>query len=103
MSGLKTEGMAFLVAVLTGMIIVCGYMCVRKFRRLFVHSVLATAIEDLLYWIVSAVYVFVQMFHTSSGNIRWYFVVGVILGVYLFFRVCRILPRIWRKIAKKRE
>lgn len=103
MSGLKIEGMAFLTAVLTGMIVVCGYTCIRKLRRVIPHSDIMTSIEDVVYWLVTAVYVFVQIFYTSSGSIRWYFVAGVVIGGAVFFRICRILSWLRRKIAKKGE
>lgn len=103
MSGLKTEGMAFLTAVLTGMIVVCGYTCIRKFRRVIPHSAVMIGIEDAVYWLVTAVYVFVQIFYTSSGSIRWYFVAGVVIGARIFFRARGILSWLWRKIAKKGE
>lgn len=103
MSGLRIEGMAFLTAVLTGMILVCGYTCIRKFRRVITHSSVMIAIEDGLYWLITSIYVFLQIFRTSNGSIRWYFVAGVVIGCGIFWKLSRMLSWILRKSDEKEE
>lgn len=93
MLGLREEAVSFLTAVLAGMIVTCGYLCLRRLRRVIPHSLAVIAIEDALFWLCTAVYLFVQIYHTSSGSIRWYFVVGTIAGM----SVMLILDVIWRK------
>lgn len=85
------EGLAFLEAVLTGMILYSSYTCIRKFRRIVKHNLLAIAAEDFIFWIAAAVYTFVQIYYTSDGSIRWNFVLGVALGVAFLFAGGRIL------------
>ena len=73
---------------------------------------MAIEIEDFLYWIATAIYLFVQIYHTSNGSIRWYFVLGVVLGVavstFLWKRIEKMLKKIYdlqsgENIAKSRK
>lgn len=54
--------------------------CVRQIVR---HNLLAIEIEDFLFWIFSALFLFVQIYHTTSGSIRWHFVLGVVFGAVI--------------------
>lgn len=93
MLGLREEAAAFLTAILAGMISSCGYLCLRKLRRVIGHSLAVIAIEDGLYWLCTAIYLFTQIYQTSSGSIRWYFVAGVFAGA----AGVSLLDRLWRK------
>lgn len=89
MAGLRIEGIVFLQAVLSGMIVYSSYTCIRRLRRVIRHNLAAIAIEDAVFWLTAAVYLFVQIYHTSDGSIRWYFVLGVAFGagtIHCFFR-----------------
>lgn len=106
MLGLRTEIAAFLMAVLTGMTAVCIYACIRQLRRVIGHSLAAIAVEDGIYWTGIAVYVFVQIYVTSSGSIRWYFVLGVMLGVSAFLLLSGLFRKLrlkWNKKKKSRK
>lgn len=83
MTGLEAEWMSFVQAFFSGMTVYWGYFCVRKFRRIFAHNLIAISIEDALFWMVTSIYLFVQIYYTSDGSIRWYFVLGVVLGVLI--------------------
>lgn len=93
MSGLETEGLAFVQACLSGMIVYSGYYCIRKLRRVWKHNLLAIAVEDIIFWIMAAIFLFMQMYRTSDGSIRWYFVVGVVLGAGILFLLQRKIER----------
>lgn len=103
MLGLRTEMAAFLTAVLTGMIAVCAYDCIRQLRRLIPHSLTAIAAEDGAYWLGIAVYIFVQIYSTSSGSIRWYFVLGVILGILIFMMLGGLFRKLEAGLYKKKK
>ncbi len=94
---------AFLTAVLTGMTAVCAYSCIRRLRRVFSHSLAAIAVEDGLYWIGIAVYIFIQIYSTSGGSLRWHFAAGVALGIFLFFVLSRLAGKLGERISKKKK
>lgn len=99
MAGLQSEGMAFVQAVLSGMIVYWGYFCIRKLRRIVSHNLIAISIEDGLFWIATTIYLFVQIYHTSDGSIRWYFVLGLVFGAAVMWRSHNTI----RKSAKKNK
>lgn len=97
MKGIETEFAIFVLAVLAGIIVRLAYECIAYFRRLVKHNYIAMGIEDFLFWLGTAFYLFVQMFHTSDGSIRWYFILGVVAGVSL----CSFFLRFVEKRRKK--
>ena len=99
MKGIGSEGIAFLQALLAGMIVYSVYLCVRKLRRVIRHSLTAVAIEDALFWLATAIYLFVQIYHTSDGSIRWNFVLGVVLGTILTSIMIMKAEKLHKKIS----
>ena len=61
-------------------------------------------VEDAVYWICMAWYLFEQIYHVSNGVIRWYFVVGIIVGAAVFYTVeKRIRNRVNRYVKKRKR
>jgi len=83
MLGIGTEFGFFIHAALSGIIVTAVYACIRVIRRLIKHNLIVIAVEDFLFWAGTAVYLFVQMYQTSDGSIRWFFVLGVMFGMIL--------------------
>ena len=103
--GIREEMMVFLAAVVSGGIVRLIYQCIRCFRRIVSHTLAAIGAEDIIFWLGSAVYMFVQIYHTSDGNIRWYFILGVALGAVLMSVFLRSAEKLYKKIygAKKKD
>lgn len=97
MTSLKAEWMIFIQAVFSGIVVYWGYFCVRKFRRVFSHNLIFISIEDAVFWLATSIYLFVQIYYTSNGVIRWYFVLGVVFGALLIWRVQRAFDKKCRK------
>lgn len=87
----------FLEAILSGVIVLASYNILRVLRRLIKHGIFMISLEDMIYWIGTGVYIFIQMYKTSDGNIRWFFVVGVLCGMLIF----AALSKAFRKILKR--
>lgn len=103
MSGIEAEGMTFVQAVLAGMIVYSSYTCIRKFRRIIKHNLTAIAIEDMAFWLGTAIYLFVQIYYTSDGSIRWFFVLGVVIGAGLAVLSANIFIKVHKKIVRKKK
>ena len=88
----------FIHAVLTGIFAVSVYLSLRVIRRLVRHALWAVNLEDVIYWISMALYLFVQICHTSDGVIRWCFVLGVVLGAFLMIFFVFLARKIEQKI-----
>lgn len=90
MLGIGEEFAVFIHAILTGIFVTAVYFSLRMLRRIFSHALWIINLEDAVFWGFTAIYMFVQIYHTSDGNIRWYFVLGVVFGslilkFFLFF------------------
>ena len=103
MPGSREEMMVFLAAVVSGGIVRLIYQCIRCFRRIVSHTLAAIGVEDLIFWLGSAVYLFVQIYHTSDGSIRWYFILGVALGVILMSVFLNKEEKLCKKIYGHKE
>ena len=80
MPEIRGELIIFLVSVPTGIMLRLAYQSMNVFRQLVVHSLFIIGIEDIIFWLGAALYVFVQIYHTSDGAIRWYFILGLVFG-----------------------
>ena len=97
MEGLETEGMSFVQAVFSGMFVYWVYFCIRKLRRIVPHNLVVISIEDGVFWLATSIYLFVQIYYTSNGSIRWYFVLGVVFGAIIIWRVQQYVDKKCRK------
>lgn len=103
MQELGTELRGLATAVLSGMTMVCAYVCIRNLRKVFRHSRILVNVEDAVYWICMAWYLFEQIYHVSNGVIRWYFVVGIIVGAAVFYTVEKRIRKQGKQIRQKKK
>ncbi len=89
MSGIEKELVVFLVAVLSGASVRLAYRCLGCFREIVRHSIVMLNIEDMVFWLCVAFYLFRQIYQTNNGSIRWHFVLGVVLGAIFMSIVVR--------------
>ncbi|MEE1314801.1 MAG: spore cortex biosynthesis protein YabQ [Faecalimonas sp.] len=103
MLGIGQEAAIFLSACLNGILLCLVYTVIRMFRRLIRHSLFWISVEDLFFWIGSGIYLFLEMYRTCDGNIRWYFVLGVLIGAVLSIQLVeKFLKKGIDKFRKKR-
>lgn len=77
----------FLVhAFFMGIYITFVYDLLRILRRVVPHSNFAVAVEDLAFWVYCAGKVFLLMHHESDGTLRWFAVLGALVGMILYRR-----------------
>lgn len=101
--GIEKELSVFLQAALAGNFVCLVYDAIRVLRRIIKHNLFWVSLEDIVFWIGTGIYLFVQIYQTSNGTIRWYFVVGVFFGgIVTQFVVGKIAKKYVAK-SKKRE
>ena len=83
MPGLGAEAMIFLYAGLSGLTVLAGYDVLRWFRRIIRHHDFLVGVEDILYSVAVSIYLFRQLYVTTYGSIRWYFIAGILGNVVL--------------------
>lgn len=92
----------FIQAVFTGMVLFAVYDVLRVFRRVFIHGILLVSVEDVIYWIFCAIYMFGIVLRENSGGIRCFFVAGVMFGaVVYYYGLSRYVVGFISKIVKK--
>lgn len=97
MIGIEKELLIFLTAFSSGLFLRGTYRCLECFRDIVKHSFLAVGIEDLFYWIFVEMYLFVQIYHTSSGSVRWYYILGVVVGACLMSWLLQKVKKMCKK------
>jgi len=100
MTGIEKELIGFLSAVVSGAVVRLCYQCLTCLRGIVKHSLLLIEIEDALFWLGTALYVFVQIYYTSSGSIRWYFVLGIVFGAIAVSIFLRKMKKTFKKIYR---
>lgn len=103
MPEIQGELIIFLVSVVTGIMLRLIYRSIGIFRQLVEHSLIFIGVEDLIFWVGAALYVFVQIYHTSDGSIRWYFVLGVVLGVAFMWVFLDREEKLFKKIYGRKQ
>lgn len=97
--GIGKELFIFLLAVLAGAIVRLAYRCISCLREVVHHAQWVIELEDLIYWIGTAIFLFVQIYYTSSGSVRWYFVLGIGLGASAMSVFLVAVRKWYRKIV----
>ncbi len=99
--GIEKELAIFLQAIITGNLLYLVYSAIRIVRRIIIHNIFFVSVEDLIFWIGAGLYIFGEIEKTSDGIIRWYFVVGVVLGTLLTNSVFQSIQK--KHIAKTKK
>lgn len=103
MFGIGKEAAIFLYAALSGSVLYFSYQVLYWVRKLIPHAVWVVNIEDLLFWLGVSIYLFRQMYRTTYGEIRWFFLVGVIGGSVIASYIFKFLGKIRCKCQKHLE
>lgn len=101
--GIEKELTIFLQAALSGNLVYLVYCALCVFRRMIKHNEFWISVGDLVYWIGTGFYLFLKMYQTSHGIIRWYFVVGVLAGAWVTHRIIRKFTKKYIAKRGKRE
>lgn len=75
----------FLHALLLGMALGCLYDVFRITRIAFLIPAALVLAEDLLFFFLSSIVLFGFMLERSYGQIRWFILLGVVLGWVLYY------------------
>lgn len=78
------EAHFWLYSVVLGAALLLLYDLIRIVRRVFPHKLLAVSMEDFLYWMVSGCFMFRMLYQFNYGIIRWFAVMGMLVGMFLY-------------------
>ena len=101
--GIEKEIAVFLQALLAGNLIYLVYTAIRIFRRIVKHNLFWVSVEDMVFWVTTGFYLFLEMYQTSNGSIRWYFVLGIFAGGLFTHHIILRIAKKNIENSKKRE
>jgi len=81
---MSEENVFLLHAFASGIFITFLYDILRIWRRVQPHKGLLVSLEDLVFWIFCAFYIFQLMHQESNGSLRWFAVMGALAGMLLY-------------------
>lgn len=81
---MASENSFLFYALLMGIFITFLYDILRIFRRVVPHGSILVALEDIGFWVYCAVEVFLLMYHESDGRLRWFAVLGAMVGMGVY-------------------
>lgn len=74
------------VALLCGAVITVVYDLLRIFRRVISHGNFWIGVEDFIFWIWTAFWVFSVLYRENDGNLRMYTIAAMVLGMLLYHK-----------------
>lgn len=74
----------FAVSVMSGCFMVFLYDILRVFRKLVKHGAVFTALEDVIYWILAALFIFAMLYRKNDGLIRGFAIGGILIGMLFY-------------------
>ncbi len=78
----------FFNAVVLGAVFSFAYDGWLILRNVFKHSRFWISVQDLLFWLCTAVAAFLYLQEQSNGVLRWFLVAGAALGMFLYKSSC---------------
>ena len=75
----------FLYSLFYGAVCFFAYDILRCFRRVFIHNTFWIAVEDLAFWMVAGILLFLMVFEQNSGSYRVSLGLGVFCGIFLWY------------------
>lgn len=95
----------FLLALAGGAFAGLFFDLFRAIRRLVQSGAIWVGVQDLIFWLFSAISVFLFLYHFNAGQLRWYIFCGMGLGglfYHLLFgdRLVRLLTAFFRLISR---
>lgn len=90
-----------------GAMLGAAYRALVVFRRLVKHHGFFVAVEDVLYWFLSAFVMFAVILVANDGAARWFSIAGMVVGMVIVSVILKYVEKgvtiIYYKLGKVRE
>ena len=80
----SAQAYVFLCTIAGGMAIALVYDIFRIFRKAIKTGSVVTYVQDLLYWLIVALIMFLTIYYSNDGELRAYLFIGAFIGVVLY-------------------
>ena len=81
------QGYIFVIFILNGFLIGILFDIFRILRKSFKTKDIVTYIEDILFWIITGVFLLYSVFYFNDGEIRLYMFIAILIGVLLYMLI----------------
>lgn len=78
------ESLLLGISFVQGILLMFTYDLLRILRKVIPHSNVLVSIEDVIYWVMCGLSVFVMLYEENDGTVRWFVLAGVSLGMLLW-------------------
>ncbi len=85
------QAMVFLISILGGAVTGVIFDFFRAFRKRVKSGNTSVAVQDILFWLISAGVVFYFMYRYNNGEPRWYIFGGIVLGAIIYQNTISVL------------
>lgn len=91
-----------LVTLCLGMLLMAGYDVIRFLRWIVPHHRAVIAAEDIFYWLMAVIPVYMIFYRYNYGEIRWYGALAVFLGGIIYEKgISCVIRGIGKKYLEK--
>lgn len=98
---IRGEALTFLISVLAGALLLCGFDLLRALRQVFARRKLLLGMLDFLYWCLAGAAAFGVIFRENSGILRGFCVLGMFLGMVIYHKsVSRWIFGFWTAVFR---
>ena len=81
------QGYIFVIFILNGFLIGILFDIFRILRKSFKTKDIVTYIEDILFWIITGIFLLYSVFKFNNGEIRLYMFIAILIGVLLYMLI----------------
>ena len=81
------QGYIFVIFILNGFLIGILFDIFRILRKSFKTKDIVTYIEDILFWIITGIFLLYSVFRFNNGEIRLYMFIAILIGVLLYMLI----------------
>ena len=74
-------------ACMSGAVVTAVYDGLRIFRRIISHGNFWIGVEDFLFWIWTALWMFSVLYRENDGNLRMYTMISMAVGMILYHKM----------------
>lgn len=83
---LWNQASQFVTAMFSGMILSAFYDVIRIFRNVIKHRRIWISIEDFIFWNFVGIFLYIMIFYSNNGILRWFIIGSAFLGAIIYHR-----------------
>lgn len=83
---LWNQARQFITAMFSGMVLSALYDVIRIFRNIVKHRRIWISIEDFIFWNFVGVFIYIIIFYSNDGIIRWFIIVSAFVGAIIYHK-----------------